>query len=58
MDRLNEALATLIQSQAVMQANQVYNDKSFLEIRKELGKVIKILNDHTVILQKLPEAIR
>jgi len=57
MDRLNEALATLIQSQAVMQANQVYNDKSFFEIRKELGKVIKILNDHTVILQKLPEAI-
>ena len=41
MNRLDEALATLIQTQANMQANRVDNDNSRHEIRKKLNQVIK-----------------
>ena len=72
MDKLEQAVINLLETQAVMQnqmaklaERQVDNDKRWFEvkeeqvkIREELNQVINILNEHTVLLRNLPEAIK
>ena len=68
-DRLEEALAILIQNQAALVARQSETDRLHLEferasterfarIEKQMAEIIHVLNEHGQILLRLPEAVR
>lgn len=72
MDRLERAISRVLETQAIMQnqmtklaERQLDLDKRWFEIkeeqvkhRDELNQVIRILNEHTVLLENLPNAIK
>jgi len=72
MDKLEQAVINLIETQAVTQnqmtklaERQIDTDKRWFEvkeeqvkIRDELNQVIRILQEHTVLLQRMPQAVR
>jgi hypothetical protein len=58
MDKLEQAIISLIETQVKLAERQVDADKRWFEIRHELDQVIKILNEHTVLLQRMPQAVR
>jgi hypothetical protein len=68
-DRLDEALATLIQNQAAFVGRLAENDRRHLEYEREtagrsarieaqMAEIIRVLNEHSRILERLPEAVR
>ena len=72
MDRLEKAIINMLETQAITQSQmaafqsqmsklaerQVDSDKRWFEIRDELNQVIKILQEHTVLLQRMPQAVK
>lgn len=62
---MQNSMTTLENTMAKLAERQVDNDKRWFEvkeeqikIRDELNQVINILNSHTVLLEKLPDAIK
>jgi len=60
--QLEIAMATAIQTQAsfmpqIAQQRQ-QSDERFARIEASLAEVIRVLNEHTAILERLPEAVR
>lgn len=55
--RLEEALATLINEQALFVGQMARMDDRFARIENELGEIKTILLHHQRALEKLPEAI-
>jgi len=65
MDKLQQAVISLIETQTKLAERQVDTDKRWFEvkedqvkIREELNQVIKILQEHTVLLQRMPQAVK
>jgi hypothetical protein len=56
--RLEEALATLLNNQALFVGQLGRVDERFAHIESELGEIKAILMHHQGMLQALPEAIR
>ncbi len=56
--RLEEALAMLINNQALFVGQMARMDDRFARIENELGEIKTILLHHQGILEQLPEAIR
>ncbi len=68
-DRLEEAMATLTQNQAAFVSRLAETDRlhaqferetaeRFARIEAQMEQIIRVLNEHTRILERLPEAIR
>jgi hypothetical protein len=68
-DRLEEAMALLIQNQAAFVAHAAETDRlhtkleretneRFARIEAQMAEIIRVLNEHSRILEQLPEAIR
>jgi hypothetical protein len=68
-DRLEAAMALLIQIQAAFLSRVSETDRRHLEferetrerferIEKQIAEIIRVLNEHTRLLERLPEAIR
>jgi hypothetical protein len=68
-DRLEEAIALLIQNQAAFvgqlaEANRERaelkreSDERFARIEAQMAEIIRVLNEHGRILERLPEAVR
>jgi hypothetical protein len=68
-DRLEEALATLINNQAAFVNSRRETDRlhaqferetreRFVRIEAQMTEIIRVLNEHTRILERLPEAVR
>jgi hypothetical protein len=68
-DRLEEALATLIQNQAAFVGRQAETERRHLEferataerfarIEAQMAEIIRVLNEHSRLLERLPEVIR
>jgi hypothetical protein len=68
-DRLEEAMALLIQNQAAFLNRVAESDKRlsemerenserFARIERDMGSVLRVLAEHSRILERLPEAIR
>ena len=62
---MQNSMTTLENTMAKLAERQVDNDKRWFEvkeeqikIRDELNQVINILNSHTILLEKLPDAIK
>lgn len=55
---LEEALATLINNQALFVGQAARTDERFRRIESELGEIKTILLHHQGTLEALPEAIR
>ena len=62
---MQNSMTTLENTMAKLAERQVDNDKRWFEvkeeqikIRDELNQVINILNNHTVLLERLPDAIK
>jgi GTP1/Obg family GTP-binding protein len=67
--RLEEAMATLIQNQAVFLSRASKTDRlhakferetaeRFARIEAQMAEMIRVLNEHTRVLERLPDAIR
>jgi hypothetical protein len=67
-DRLEEALATLIQNQAAFVERLAENDQRYQELKCEsderfariesqMAEIIRVLNEHSRLLERLPEAV-
>ena len=68
-DRLEEALATLIQNQAAFVSSLRETDRlhaqferetaeRFARIEAQMAEIIRVLNEHSRLLTGLPEAVR
>jgi hypothetical protein len=68
-DRLEEAMATLIQNQAAFVAQLAETNRAQLEYKREsderfarieaqMAEIIRVLNEHGRLLERLPEAVR
>jgi hypothetical protein len=75
-DRLDQAIALLIQNEAAFVARLNEADKERAEMRREqieiqrateerfrsiegqMAEIIRVLNEHTRVLERLPEAVR
>jgi hypothetical protein len=68
-DRLEEAMATLIQNQAAFvsqlaETNRLHlqfereTAERFARIEAQMAEIISVLNEHSRILEHLPEAVR
>ncbi len=65
VDRLEEAMATLLQNQAMFVTQMVSINERFARMDERLARVeaillqhSQILKEHTEIMQALPEAVR
>lgn len=67
--RLEEALETLIQSQAVLVQNQAQfisrmadiereSAERFARIERDMASILRVLAEHSRLLERLPEAVR
>jgi hypothetical protein len=68
-DRLEEAMATLIQNQAAFVSRLAETDRRHLEFEREtaerfarieaqMAEIIRVLAEHSRLLERLPEAVR
>jgi hypothetical protein len=68
-DRLEEAMATLIQNQAAFVGRLSETDRlhgeyeretteRFARIEAQMAEIIRVLNEHGRILERLPDAVR
>ena len=68
-NRLEEAMATLIQNQATFVSQHAElerlqlgykreSDERFARIEAQMAEIIRVLNEHGRILEGLPEAVR
>ena len=68
-DRLEEAIATLIQNQAAFVSSLRETDRlhakferetaeRFARIETQMSEIIRVLNEHGRLLERLPEAVR
>jgi uncharacterized protein YukE len=64
-NRLDEALATLIQNQAAFVGQMAANDRRhaefderFARIESKMNEIIRVLSEHGRLLERLPEAVR
>lgn len=58
-DRLEEAMATLIQNKASFVNRLAESDPAHVEMeRRHLAEIIRVLAEHGRLLERLPEAVR
>jgi hypothetical protein len=68
-DRLEEAMALLIQNEAAFVSRLAENDKRlaeneratserFARIEKDMAAILRVLSEHSRLLERLPEAVR
>jgi hypothetical protein len=68
-DRLEEAMAMLIQNQAAFVAHAAETDRlhakferetaeRFARIEAQMAEIIRVLNEHSRILEHMPDAVR
>jgi hypothetical protein len=68
-DRLDEAMATLIQNEATFVSRLADNDRLHIEFEREtkepfarieaqMAEIIRVLNEHSRILERLTDAVR
>jgi hypothetical protein len=56
--RLEDAIATLIQTQAIMAQTEHLAAERFARIEEQLRVIIGVLNEHTRRFDRLPDAIK
>ena len=61
-DRLDEAMALLIQNQAAFLGRLAEIDRTsserFERIERDIAAILRVLNEHSRTLERLPEAVR
>jgi hypothetical protein len=57
-DRLDEAMALLIQNQAAFVGHMAENERRFARIEGQMAEIIRILSEHNRKIDQLTEAVR